>query len=164
MKGKWMLMGAAVVAAGIGWIVLNREAGIGKPLPRSSVPCAKSCGSERSEEEQAFLDAVLESPETLDGTVAELAVPTGQAGSLRHEASEPVCTLPVGRERHLLSDVEKPPAPQPLKEPVAAESLYFHADYASLRKDAIRNPNSPENRAGVVSLMQARQRRLGQTK
>jgi len=83
----------------------------------------------------------------------------------RHAAlasAVPVCTLPTGKERRLLSDVEKPPAPQPLKEPVPVESLHFHADYASLRTDAIRNPNSPENRAGVVSLMEARQRRLGQ--
>ena len=156
MKGKWMLLVAAVVVAGIGWIVLNREAGNEKPLLRSSVPCSVLCGSERSEEEQAFLDAVLESPELLDGK--DLAAKERKG----RKKEEPVCTLPVGRERHLLSDIEKPPAPQPLKEPVAAESLYFHADYASLRKDEIRNPNSPENRAGVVSLMQARQRRLGQ--
>ena len=151
------MMVAMGVVAGIGWIVLNRETGNEKLLRRSTVPCSALCGSERSEGEQAFLDSVLESPERLDGAVAESAVPVGQAGSPRYEV-----TLPTGKERHLLSDVEKPPAPQPLKEPVPVESLHFHADYASLRTDAIRNPNSPENRAGVVSLMEARQRRLGQ--
>lgn len=45
------------------------------------------------------------------------------------------------------------------KEPVPVESLYFHKDYESMRKDEIRNPDSKENRAGVVALMKMRQRR-----
>ena len=158
---KWMLMGiAAVVAAGIGWFVASRGTGNGD----SAVSCSKPCGFERSEGDQRLVDAVLESPEMLDGEKS------ATKNTKTHEKTEgvgefpavPVCTLPVGKERHLLSDVEKPSAPQPLKEPVAAESLQFRKDYASLRKDEIRNPNSPENRAGVVSLMEARKRRLGQ--
>ena len=153
MKGKWMLIVVAVVVvAGIGWLVSSCQKGVAEstePVVAAGRPVA----------EQEFLDSVLESPEMLDGEslTAKVAEERGTG-----EAGVPVCTLPTGKERHLLSDVEKPPAPQPLKEPVSVESLHFHADYASLRTDAIRNPNSPENRAGVVSLMEARQRRLGQ--
>ena len=159
-RGGIAFVVAAVVAAGIGWFVLNRGTG----NENAAVPCSATCGSERSEADQAFLDAVLESPEVLDGEglatrntkIHEKVERVGEAPTV------PVCSLPTGKDRHLLSDIEKLSAPQPLKEPVAAESLHFWSEYASLRTDAIRNPNSPENRAGVVSLMQARQRRLGQ--
>jgi len=166
-RNRWILIGVAGVAvAGIGWFVASRGTGNGD----SAVSCSKPCGFERSEGDQRLVDAVMESPEALDaeGLAAtgrtERKEETGQAGSPRYEGESavPVCTLPTGKERHLLSDIEKPPAPQPLEEPVAADSLQFRKDYASLRKDEIRNPNSPENRAGVVSLMEARKRRLGQ--
>lgn len=148
---KWMMwVFAAIIAVGIGWFVADRKT----VEPRNA---ASAVATQRPAAEQALVDAVLESPERLDAPVVESAKP------VREEPVPLICMLPTGKERHLLSDIEKPPSPQRLKEPVAAESLYFWKDYASLRKDAIRNPDSPENRAGVVSLMQARQRRLGQT-
>ena len=146
---KWMLLAVAgMVAAGTGWLVSGRY----KEESRKAEPVV----AERLAAEQEFLDAVLESPERMDGAVAASAEPGGEVTEML------VCTLPTGKERRLLSDIEKPPAPRPLKEPVSAESLYFWNDYASLRKDAIRNPDSEENREGVVSLMKTRQRRLGQ--
>ena len=81
MKGKkWMWLVAAVVAAGLGWFVLNRGAGNGN----STIPCSTFRGSERSEADQKLVDAVMESPEALDGAGVEPAAPTGQAASLRH--------------------------------------------------------------------------------
>jgi len=152
------LIVAAIAAAVAAWVVLNRGSGNGQALSRSSTP-----NSERSEEDQTLVDAVLESPEKFDEAVVESAEPKEEAGAIESvNPAVPACTLPVGKDRHLLSDIEKPPAPQPLKEPVAAESLYFWKDYASLRTDAIRNPDSAENRAGVAALMKTRQRRLGQ--
>jgi hypothetical protein len=106
--------------------------------------------------EQDFLDAVLESPERMD---AKILTPNEQQESQHKTVA---CSLPTGKKRHLLSDVKRSSSPLPKREPVAAESLYFWKDYASLRTDAIRNPDSAENRAGVVSLMKMRQRRLGQ--
>lgn len=47
------------------------------------------------------------------------------------------------------------------RNPTSVESLYFHKDYESMRKEEIRNPDSEENRAGVVALLKARQRRAG---
>ena len=150
---KWMLLAlAAFVAVGMGWLVASRQ----KAEPKDAEPVVAG----RSVEDQQLLDSVLESPETLDGK--SFGVRRQPKGDGALASAVPVCTLPTGKERHLLSDVEKPPAPRPLAEPVAADSLHFRKEYASLRTDAVRNPNSPENRAGVVSLMQARQRRLGQ--
>ena len=150
-KKKWMLLAlAAIVVAGIGWLIsANRGEG-----PEGT----EGVVAERPAAEQGFLDSVLESPEVLDGE----SLATKERRDHKEGSSVPVCTLPTGKERHLLSDVVKPEAPQPLEEPVAADSLHFRKEYASLRTDAVRNPNSPENRAGVVSLMKARQRRLGQ--
>jgi len=163
MKGKWMgMVFLGTVVAGAGWWLSARQ--------KAETGRGERTVAERSAEDQRLVDAVLESPERLDAEdvaamdTAGLEKEGGLAGNPRYEGGSavPVCTLPTGRERHLLSDVEKPPAPQPLKEPVAADSLQFRKEYASLRKDAIRNPDSAENRAGVVSLMEARQRRLGQ--
>jgi len=153
---KIIVLVVALAVLGGAWVVVSRL----EPDLETVEPVVAA----RPVAEQEFLDSVLESPEVLDGAA-------GQASGRRHEASEPEgqaesplyeVTLPTGRERHLLSDVVKPEAPRPLKEPVSADSLHFREDYASLRTDAVRNPNSPENRAGVVSLMEARQRRLGQ--
>jgi len=153
---KIIVLVVALAVLGGAWVVVSR---LGTDLETVEPVVAA-----RPAAEQGFLDSVLESPEVLDGAA-------GQAGGQRYEASQPEgqagsprykVTLPTGKERHLLSDVEKPPTLRPLEEPVAADSLHFREDYASLRTDAVRNPNSPENRAGVVSLMEARQRRLGQ--
>lgn len=63
-----------------------------------------------------------------------------------------------------LSQAQRDPVKHAPREPVKADELYFWEDYSSMRKDAICNPDSAENRAGVVALMKARQRRLGQIK
>jgi hypothetical protein len=47
------------------------------------------------------------------------------------------------------------------RNPTSVESLYFHKDYESMRKEEIRNPDSKENREGVVALLKARQQRAG---
>lgn len=161
----------AILGVNIGWVISLRH----KEEPKNS----EAVAARRPAAEQEFLAAVLESPERLDdaGLTAQkdpltnrplLSAGNRAEGIVSESKTEPmaktvpVCTLPTGKERQLLSDIEKPSAPQPLAEPVKAEELYFWKDYSSLRTDAIRNPNSAANRAGVVSLMQARQRRLGQ--
>lgn len=130
-----------LIAGGIGWLASARHA--------KETMIKQDAVAERPAAERDVLDAALESPEAMDRAATDA------------EPAVPVCPLPTGSGRHLLSDIEKPPTPQPLKEPVKIENLYFHADFASLRTEAVRNPDSPENRAGVVSLMKARQRRLG---
>lgn len=162
-RKRWMLLVFAAVVAAVGimvWIAnrANHANGTGR-----ETGSAETVVAERPAAEQGFLDTVLASPEALDGERAEgPGVRRQPTGDTALTPAVPVCTLPTGKERHLLSDVEKPSAPQPLAEPVAADSLHFRQDYASLRTDAVRNPDSPENREGVVSLMEARQRRLGQ--
>lgn len=78
---------------------------------------------------------------------------------VKRDAPVPL-TVPTERPKQL-SEVEKPVREKIQKVPVAASDLYFHKDYESMRKEEIRNPDSKENRAGVVALLQARQRRAG---
>lgn len=124
---------AVGMVVGIGWWTSFRSS----PSPEIPNPMT-----------QSLLDSVLESPEVLDGLVMD---------------ESPVEPVAVAPRPELLSEVERPAVARVEREPVAAESLYFWSDYASLRKDEIRNPDSEENRKGVVSLMEMRQRRLGQT-
>ncbi len=131
-----MSLVAAGIAGGIGWWGFSRSL----PSPQGSTPKA-----------QSLLDSVLESPEILDSAA-------GQARRPRYEAAETT----VAPRPQLLSEVERSGIARAKREPVAAESLYFWNDFASLRKAEIRDPDSEENRAGVVSLMKARQGRLGQ--
>jgi hypothetical protein len=87
-----------------------------------------------------------------------------QEQTVDHKKEPVPLTVPTNRPA-LLSEVtakdtateEHPLAIQ--KTPVAAEDLYFWEDYASLRKEEIRNPESDENRAGVIALLKARQHR-----
>ncbi len=129
---------AVGIVAGIGWMGWNFSFR-SSPSPSAQSPKPKV---------QSLFDSVLESPEVLDGLAVD---------------GVPVESVAVAPRPELLSEVERTVSvPTKEREPVAAQSLYFWSDYASLRKDAIRNPDSAENRAGVVSLMKARQGRLGQ--
>ena len=134
-KADWIFLVGLVVAAVVWWMWSTCPA-----RPKSSPQNPRP-------EDQSLLDSVLESPERLDGLAVD---------------ESPVEPLAVAPRPQLLSEVERPEVARAEREPVAAESLYFWKDYASLRKDAIRDPDSEENRAGVVSLMKARQGRLGQ--
>jgi len=78
---------------------------------------------------------------------------------LKPAAAQPIVVK--GPRPKLLSEVKRPEKKREKPEPVAAEDLYFWKDYESLRTDAIRNTDSKENRAGIVALLKARQRRAG---
>ena len=45
-------------------------------------------------------------------------------------------------------------------EPISVTDLYFWEDFASLRTEAMLDPDSPKNRATVESIMQKRKERL----
>ena len=104
--------------------------------------------------DQQLLETALKSPESLDEPVSDS---NGSKGPEFTPAASSIESVP---QPQLPASVETLPVPEPLNEPVNAESLYFWKDYASLRKDAVRNPDSEENGAIIVSIMQARQRRL----
>ena len=149
-KKRWMMLIVLVgVALGTGWWMSSRQTE--EPMDAATrVP-------KRTVEDQRLVDSVLESPEQLDASVA---ASIGLSSPEPVPVADPVAAAP---RPQLLSEIEKPLPPAVEREPVPAESLYFWKDYASMRKAEIRDPNSEENRAGVVSLMKARQRRLGQT-
>lgn len=100
-----------------------------------------------SEPDQKVLNAALKSPETFRAEDADSTLPE-------------IPPVPSERPR-MLSEVKKPEKQKTKRNPVAVETLPFHHDYQSMRKEEIRNPDSKENRQGVVSLLQARQRRTG---
>ena len=145
-KKRWMMLIVLVgVALGTGWWMSSRQTE--EPMDAATrVPT-------RTVEDQRL----VESPEQLDASVA---ASIGLSSPEPVPVADPVAAAP---RPQLLSEIEKPLPPAVEREPVPAESLYFWKDYASMRKAEIRDPNSEENRAGVVSLMKARQRRLGQT-
>lgn len=103
----------------------------------------------RSQVDEQILDAALESPEEFQ-----------MQSAVKRDAPVPLI-VPINRPVQL-SEIEKSDQEKSLKMPVAASDLYFWKDYESLRKDEIRNPDSKENREGVVALMKARQRRVSQ--
>jgi len=134
-KTEWIFLVGLVVASGVWWMW-------------SRIPSGPTPSPQITTEAESLIDSVLESPEVLDGLAADESAVESVAVAPRPELLSEV-------ERTVSVSVEE-------REPVAAQSLYFWSDYASLRKDEIRNPDSKENRAGVVSLMEMRQRRLGQ--
>jgi len=94
--------------------------------------------------EQAF-----KSPEKLDASEPGTSADTG---------------TPAGRppERPLLLSAIEPDesSPFPAANTVGNQDRYFQKDFESLRTDAVRNPDSAQNRATVKTLMQKRQQRL----
>lgn len=81
----------------------------------------------------------------------------GSGGGAAQERSPTDKSRPL-----LLSQVQCPPQPVEQPAPVALENFRFYREFASLRAAEVRDPESAENRDGVVALMTARQRRLGQ--
>ena len=64
----------------------------------------------------------------------------------------------TGKDRILLSDIEKSELPKLLDEPFQLIFI-FSESYKSLRKDSPRNPDSVANRRGVIELLRSRQNR-----
>lgn len=169
ISNKWITGASAmlVFAAGAGWFVYSRAQTKETESPQVAA---------RSAADQALVDAIMDSPEQFDSVTEGSKRPAPQSEPSErfvksvvapsNKATRPKSAgvgdsvSPVLRT-NMLSAVEKPTQHLPQQEPVAAENLYFPEDYSSMRKDAVRNPDSPENRQGVVALMKARQRRAG---
>lgn len=137
-SGLGLLAVAAVVV--VIWLSQEKE-------PASETGTSQSAINKR---ESAMRKMALTSPERFQTrTVA------------KREAPKPL-SVPRTRPKQL-SEVDKSSIenqqPALSREPVAVSDLYFYKDYESMRKEGIRNPDSKENRAGVVALLQARQRR-----
>jgi len=111
------------------------------------VPEGRMPGSENlPEKDRLMADRVFSAPETLDADSAASVSNTGAVEAVSH--TQPMSEiLPVQPPEEGLRDTETNPP-------------YFHNDFASLRTDAVRNPDSPENRATVNALMLKRQQRL----
>lgn len=166
---KWIMVASAMLAlaAGAGWFVRSRsQTKVAEP-PKTAV---------RSTADQVLVDAIMDSPQQFDSAVEVSDFSAPESGlserfdtSTAIVASKTKSPKPVGvagsvspvSRTNMLSAVERPTRHTQQQEPVAAEDLYFSNAYSSMRKDAVRDPDSPENREGVVALMKARQRRAG---
>jgi len=146
----WIIGAVFAVATVLGGLFLARN------RSRQMTPITEPRAADQAgaEEDRQLVESVLKAPEQFEQTAAALP-------SVPLPVESAAVFTPVDRPK-LLSSAEKPALPQPLKEPVKAENLYFWTSYASLRKDEIRNPDSVKNREGVVSLLKARQRRQPQ--
>ena len=153
MKRKIIFSGlaVAVVIVATALVVMqraDREQETGSKDQMSEVRNRKTEAIRQNSE--AFKQKVLASPEEFQMTTV-----------IKREAPVPL-TVPTERPTQL-SEVTRleteSRSPEAEKKPVAVSDLYFHEDYQSMRKEEISNPDSEENRAGVVALLQARQRR-----
>lgn len=99
------------------------------------------------ESDRQLVSTAFASPETLDSAVAVQG-----SNSVVRPMERPV----------LLSEIEPVQPAVSTNSATGGQDAYFQKDFESLRTDAIRNPDSPENRATVTALMLKRQQRLGQ--
>ena len=152
MKRKIIFAGlaVAVVIVATALVVMQRSSREQKADHLNQKSEIRSPKSEAvSQNTEAFKQKVLASPEEFQTQTV-----------VKREAPVPL-TVPTNRPKQL-SEVAKLEREKTKKEPVAAKDLYFWKDFQSLRKDEIRNPDSKENREGVVALMKIRQQRVGQ--
>ena len=138
MKFKTIFSGLGVLAIGgviaVTVFVRNQKTAVGGQVP---------------EIRTTINQMALESPEEFQAQT-----------SSERDASRPL-VVPAERPKQL-SEVRKQVAGVRAQEtePVPASDLYFWTAQESLRKDEIRDPDSEENREGIVQLMKARQRRV----
>lgn len=131
---------AGILLAGVLALVLWPQ-NAPEPIAEKSEPTSSA--------DRALREAVMTDPASFDAHTPPEPLPVPEEPS-----------SPASRERVLLSTIQPSPPPQALPEPVPVESLYFWEDFASLRTEAIHDPDSSQNRAGVVALMNARKARL----
>jgi hypothetical protein len=111
--------------------------------PEVETPVADGMGSQ----DRRVLEKVFECPEELDGEVYPGSPPPQNA------STSPVVAKPSGNAP---GERGEDPVPTEGKKP------YYWADFASLRKEGIRNPDSGQNRAIYRELDQMHRKRLEQ--
>lgn len=148
MKKTVVFTGAGIVAvAAVIALVVLREPGAETEMlsAQTGVSAPQSAQGSENIRQQA-----LAAPETFQTETKAV-----------REAPKPL-SVPTERPKQL-SEIDKPKIDNQQsameQEPVPVESLYFHKDYQSMRKEEISNPDSKENREGVVALLKMRQRR-----
>lgn len=133
----------------IGYYVVEERKTRKKPEPDTVV--AEKVSAEKLPVSETLPDAdrrlvahVFNAPETLDTATVVPDTRTAEPPSETHPA--------------LLSEVQS--SAQPATPVTADWNPAFQKDFESLRTDAIRNPDSEQNRTTVNTLMQKRQQRL----
>lgn len=149
MKSKMIFSGLGILAGAVAVILILMDRSRGTGVWKQGLEVgSQEWGGGRQADKQ-ILKTAMDFPETFQQTeksvVTQVKIP------------DPL-SVPTSRSQQL-SEIEKPTREHVRREPVAVESLYFWTDYKSLRKDEIRNPDSKENREGVVTLLTMRQRR-----
>jgi len=151
-----MILPVVVIAAGIGistfWIIDDHKSkndAVAPAVTAQTVSAGQTIAAEGlTTQDHCLVQRVFNSPEKLDADGAVSLSNTDVVEAVRHPL--------------LMSEIEPV---QPIA--VAAYTtenrpLYFQKDFESLRTDAVRNPDSAQNRATVSALMQKRHQRLEQ--
>lgn len=144
-----------VIAVGVGIIVYHvvedrkakkvpePVATVAEKMPASQLPVS----DELTEADQQIVSRAFEAPEELDTAESPTLTLRSEPFSVKEK--------PTGR----LSEISTPVSLAEAK-PADTTPMYFVDDFSSLRTDAVKNPDSAQNRATVTTLMQKRQTRL----
>ncbi len=141
------------LALGIVWLLNPPESQHRQPQTRDTADTATPNAPLQTQEE--LLALIQESPENL--------VALERAQEARDTETAPTPLPQHLRESPLLfSEKAVPVKPATEPKPSKVTDLYFWDDFASLRTETVRNPDSPENRATVETIMQKRAQRLAE--
>lgn len=124
----------------------EKEAEVAPELaaPVASVPVSE----QMAPEDRSVLSSVYHSPEVLDSSVTQPGVEIAAPVSI---AMRDRTMPPVENTQYDESSLS-----------YSGEAPAFWNDFASIRTDEVRNPDSELNQQKVISIMKMRQRRLGQ--
>ena len=118
---------------------------VAEKIPASQLPVS----DELTEADQQIVSRAFEAPEELDTAENPTRTPRPELLSVKEK--------PTGR----LSEISTPVSMAEAK-PADTTPMYFVDDFSSLRTDAVRNPDSEQNRTTINTLMKKRQQRLAQ--
>lgn len=116
-------------------------------------------------------DTPIKAPETREGLIDRIQkdpeewVATEELRRASQVAPAVASSPPsphIRRNPSLFSEKVLPDDPRP--QPTDVSDLYFWEDFASLRTDAVRNPDSGQNRATIEAILQKRSERLAEDK
>ena len=141
------------LAFGIVWVL--------SPTKPFSVEKTASIKEERvpSNKKEALIDLIQKDPDELVAT---------EEAQRAAEVPPAVTTSPpsphIRLNPSLFSEKDLSGGPRQSGEPTQVGDLYFWEDFASLRTDAVRNPDSEQNRATIEAIFQKRSQRLAEDK
>lgn len=137
-----VVIGVAVGMIAVHIVERQKEKAEAKPSITVAEKVAQlPVNSQLSETDRQLAERAFQAPEELDSAIASNSL---------------VSPVPPQRPT-MMSEVN---VQEPTNRAPAGDDQYFQKDFESLRTDAVKNPDSEQNRATIKKLMEMRQRRL----